>query len=159
MTTGETEEPATEPGEAELYRDPRSFQKPLDEAISICTGVLTESVPKIDGSEAALRDAMDDLEALEAFVTAVEGHLRDASFHQLPSVRHWGRRMTGLHQLHSGPFRGVFLIGRDPRQVVALLFSRKPHDMSKRLDELAAPYRARQAKEPEAAPEEPEATP
>lgn len=132
---------------AVLYRDPYSFQKPFEEAIAACTAVLTEAVQKVAGAEAALRGAMNDFKALEAFGKAIEKHIENASFHELPAVRNWMHRIEGMHQLTCGPFRGVFLIGRDANQVTALLFSRKPHDVSKRMIELAAPYRAKEEEE------------
>jgi hypothetical protein len=105
-------------------------------------------VTKVRGSEAELHAAMSDFRALERFDKMLAAHAAAATFQDLPAVRSWGRRLPGFHQLHVGPFRGVFLIGQDPREVVALLFSRKPHDARARLSELAGPYsRADQTKE------------
>ena len=133
---------------ATLYRDPDSFQKPLDAEMAVCTKVLGTPVRKIAGSEAALHAAMRDFKSLEAFNKSVETHLENATFNDLPVVRNWGRRMAGLHQLHCGPFRGVFLVGEKSKVVAALLFSRKPHDVSKRLHELVADYRAKVDEKP-----------
>lgn len=96
---------------------------------------------KVAGAEAALRAAMNDFKALDTFTKTVETHIEAASFHNLPVLRKWGRRIPGLHQLTCEPFRGVFLIGDDPQDVTALLFSRKPHDVSTRLNELVVSYR------------------
>ncbi len=140
MTTrGKSDAPAA--ARTVLYRDKRSFQGPLDEAIRACTETLTTRTNPVRGSEARLRAALDDNEALRRFADAVKTHLRHSTFHDLPPLRKWGRRLQGLHQLTCGPFRGVFLVSRDGAQVVALVFSREPHDYSERLNELAVPYR------------------
>lgn len=144
MTTKDQSSPSARSTGAVLYRDPNSFQKAFDEAIAACTAILTEAVRKVAGTEAALRGAMNDFKALRTFEKAVEKHIKNASFHELPVVRNGRHRIEGMHQLTCGPFRGVFLIGRDPNQVIALLFSRKPHDVSKRMIELAASYRGKE---------------
>ena len=129
-----------EKSEARLYRDPVSFEAPLNEAIEDCTKVLSREQKKVAGAEARLRQALDDHQALEDFQAAVEDHLRAGTFTDLPPVRTWHRPMKGFHQLNCGPFRGVFLVNREEDQIIALAFSRKPHDLSKRLKELAVPY-------------------
>ena len=133
---------------AQVIRDAVSFQAPLEAARKRCTATLTGIVTKVSGSEAEIHAAMSEFRALERFDQVLRAHAAAATFQDLPAVRSWGRRLPGFHQLHVGPFRGVFLIGQDPRQVVALLFSRKPHDTVARLSELAGPYsHADQAKE------------
>ncbi len=132
----------TDGGDAvELWRDPVSFEAPYVAAVAACTTVLTNSVRKVAGAEAALHQAMDDHTALQAFDKAVDQCVEEGTFHELPAVKNRGRRIPGLHQLTRGRFRGVFLIGKDVTQVVGLVFSREPHDLSARLAELVTEHR------------------
>lgn len=113
---------------AVLRRDRDSFHEPLEAARAACLAILDRPVTRVSGAEAQLRQALDDRDALQAFDRAVADHLRQASFHTLPPVRIRGRRIPGFHHLTCGPFRGIFVVGRDRTDVVALLFSRAPHD-------------------------------
>ncbi len=141
MTAKDRSGPSATSTGAVLYRDTDSFQIPFEKAIAACTAVLTEAVRKVAGAEATLRSAMKEFKALDAFGEAIKQHIENASFHELPAVKNRMRRIELMHQLNCGPFRGIFLISRNSKQVTALLFSRKPHDVSKRLIELAEPYR------------------
>lgn len=132
-----TDQPRPAQAPARLRRDPASFDAPLAEARAACLAVLDRPTTQVAGAEARLRTALDDRNALKALNQAVDRHLGDASFHTLPPVRIHGRRIPGFHHLTCGRFRAIFLVGRDPTDVVALLFSRAPHDhMLDRLGEL-----------------------
>lgn len=140
MTARKTKSEAA-PAAAQLIRDPVSFQGPLQRARARCTSVLTTMATRVRNTEARLHVAMAEYEALETFDELLRAHVENASFRELPGIRSWGRRMAGFYQLRAGPFRGVFLLGKDSKAVVALVFSRQPHDSKKRVRELAAQYR------------------
>ncbi len=52
-----------------------------------------------------------------------------------------GQTLIGFHHLTVGPWRGVFLVAVSADQVIALVFSKAPHHLEERLDEVTARYR------------------
>lgn len=121
--------------------DRTSFKKPLDDAIAAYKRILNTPASSVKDSEKTLNAAMSDKKAIKAFNDDIARHIEDESFPTLPRVRIGIRRMQGLHVLKHEPFRGVFLVAPDNSAVIALVFSRRPHNFSKRLAELASAWR------------------
>ncbi|MEX2481942.1 MAG: hypothetical protein WD928_13885 [Gammaproteobacteria bacterium] len=126
-----------------LYDDEPSFRTPRLQAIEQCRQAFIGASRCVRGAEQRLRAAIDDYAALEALGKEVERRLRESSFHELPGMVDGRERLHGLHYLEQGPWRGVFLVSADGTQVVGLLFSRQPHALDVRLDEIANAYRRR----------------
>lgn len=96
----------------------------------------------VKGSEARVKAALDDWDSLNEFKRAVETCMQTAAFHELPGLRRGKEALGGLRQLNKGPWRGVFLVDQTGLGVIGLVFSKEPHDLRPRLEEIAAPYRA-----------------
>lgn len=135
--------PAEEAVRLLVYEDEESFRKPLEAAIESCTRAFTQASRKVRGAEARTRAAIADLKTLEAFIAAVSERMRSRSFHELPGLKRGGERIPGLHSLTVDPWRGVFLVDADETGVVALVFSRAPHALEERFDEIADRYRSK----------------
>jgi hypothetical protein len=131
--------PPNLPG-AYLYRDKDSFDKPLFEAPESCIAAFYAASSHVKGAEARVRQAIDDLKSLEDFNAALEWRMRTRTFHDLPRLKRGGGKLRGFHQLTVGSWRGVFLVGRDRDNVIALVFSKHPHRLEQRLGEISARY-------------------
>jgi hypothetical protein len=111
-----------------LHRDPVHFTRPLETALATALqDVLTAGFPVIgavDRVEAALARKHD----LDAFIERVGDLLQARAFAALPELRHPTIPLRSLHQLTIGPWRGVFLVEPGGDEVIALLFTREPHE-------------------------------
>jgi hypothetical protein len=123
-----------------LHRDEDSFQGPLDRALAACVAQYKLASATVKGAEARVRAALDDLKYLREFIAEVEHRMNTRSFHELPRFLRGGEGIHGLHKLTAGPWRGVFLVGAQESDVVALVFSKQPHDLGSRLNELVSGY-------------------
>ena len=133
-----------------LYQDEESFKRPIESAIETCKQAFVAASAKVSGAEVRTRAATEDLESLKAFGDAVEARMRAKSFHDLPGLKRGRERLEGFHQLTVGPWRGVFLVNADGTAVIALVFSKFPHSLESRLDEVVEPYRTKDREEDEA---------
>lgn len=124
-----------------LYRDVDSFQTPLDAALPAWVEQYKRASAIVKGAEPRVRAALDDWRHLKEFIAEVDHRMNTRSFHELPRFLDAGASIQGLHKLTTGPWRGVFLIGADESDVVALVFSKQPHDLEGRLNELVSGYR------------------
>ena len=127
--------------QAYLRRVPDSFDRPLDEAIAACNRAFAAAGRTVDGAEERSRIATDDAASLICFIDSVETHVRARTFHSLPVLTWRNDRLDRVHALEVGPWRGIFLVSPDALVVIGLIFSRHPHKMESRLDEIAALYR------------------
>ena len=126
---------------ATLFLDRRSFEEPLDEAFACCRKAFATAVPPVKGAEARTRAILNRLDALKRFIAEVEERTRDASFQALPGFYREGARLRGYHHLTVGPWRGIFLVDDSGLSVLGAVFSKEPHDLGIRLEELAERYR------------------
>jgi len=134
-----------------LVEDPASFTEPRARALADAVAAFGSASRPVKGAEARVHAALSELARLREFSNRVSDLMETGGFAALPELGHDGDRLDGLRHLTVGPWRGVFLVGADPAVVVALLFSRAPHTLADRLDEIARPYRtatAETAKDP-----------
>lgn len=124
-----------------LLRDPVSFQGPLDRAVDDAVDAVVDAGDPVDGASARAQAALNDKRDLETFVERVGDLIDRAGFSDLPRLRRAGRVLPHCHVLTVGPWRGVFLADPAGDFAVALVFSKAPHAMDDRLDELVAHYR------------------
>ena len=129
-------------GVAHLREDEESFTGPRLRAIADCIAAFKAAAKTVRGAEARTRAALADIDRLREFNEEVARHLEDRSFRDLPGVRRDQYTLDALHQLTVGPWRGVFLVRPDGTEVIALVFSKHPHDLEQRLDEIAGRYRS-----------------
>ena len=113
---------------------------PFDAAFNDCVQAAENASLQISGAEARTRAAIDDWKYLKEFERQVELHMRDESFQDLPGLKLGRDRLPDFHRLTVGPWRGIFLIKTDPTQVVGLVFSKLPHHLEQRLNEIADRY-------------------
>lgn len=94
------------------------------------------------GAEDRIRRAIEDRDALRRFTERLTSLIANDSFTDLPRYRlGWRslwRAVPALHRLDEGPWRAVFVIYRAPPRVVALVFSKAPHRLDQRFDEVLA---------------------
>ena len=131
-------EPAS--GHASFREDNESYGKPLRDATAKCKAAFMSAAQKVKGAEAKTQAAIADLRSLREFREQVAAHLDQKSFKNLPGVKRGRERVAALHQLTVGPWRGVFLVRPDGSEVIGLVFSKHPHDLGKRLDEVTRRY-------------------
>lgn len=129
-------------GGALLVEDETSFAEPRRQAIANAIQAFKDASKQVRGSEARVRAALDDLEALDGFVARIGELLEKRGFQDLPGLIQEGKRLRGFHHLTVGPWRGVFLISNDGGKVIALVFSKVPHALEARLDEIAGRHAA-----------------
>ena len=132
-----------------LQEDERSFTKPFDGALTAAVQAFLVAAATVSGAEARTRAATNELNSLHEFDAAVEAHMRAKSFHDLPGYKRGRERLNGIHHMTVGPWRGVFLVSADGTQVIALVFSKFPHSLENRLDEVVEAYRTKDHEEPE----------
>lgn len=122
----------------QLVRDAESFQRPLEAAIAAAVAEVHKAADPVAGAEARVRKALDEKADLEAFCARLTQTMRSGAFVDLPRLRdrRW-RPLPNCHHLTVGPWRGVFLVKRDENVAIAILFSKAPHDLSRRVGELA----------------------
>lgn len=123
-----------------LVRDTHSFQAPLEKALEESVSALIAAGVAVHGSEARTRAALDERKALYDFVARISELLRIEGFVDLPRQRRGTQIVPCCHQLNVGPWRGVFLLDPAGELVVALVFSKAPHRLDDRLDELVQKY-------------------
>jgi hypothetical protein len=119
-----------------LVRDVESFAEPLDRAIDEAVRAVLAAGNPVRGSENRVARALQEKKDLESFVEATGRHLENRSFAGLPRFRRKGQAIAHCHQLTIGVWRGVFLVDPKGAFVVGLLFSKEPHRLDDRLDEL-----------------------
>lgn len=124
-----------------IHEDETSFRQPLDEAIESCVRAFKDASRKVHGAEARTRAALRDLKDLDTFAARVAERARTRTFGDLPGLKRGHERLPGLHSLTVGPWRGIFLVDAEQDNVIALVFSRSPHTLENRLDEIVAGYR------------------
>lgn len=119
-----------------LVRDVQSFAEPLDRAIEEAVHAVIAAGNPVRGSENRVARMLQEKKDLESFIQATGRHLENRSFAGLPRLRRKGRMITHCHQLIVGVWRGIFLVDPKGEFVVGLLFSKEPHRLDDRLDEL-----------------------
>jgi hypothetical protein len=124
----------------ELQEDLDSFRAPLDAAVADRHAAVTRAALPVRGSDERVRRAQEAKAAIERFGPALATRLEEQSFAQLPRLRRWGLPIPHLHRLDQGPWRGVFLLDPKGERVVALVFSKAPHDYGDKLAELVVLY-------------------
>ncbi len=122
-----------------LVRDRTSYEEPLDRArLEAERAVLVSGRPVRGATERAER-AIAERDALTAYEDAVAERLETASFAALPRLRTRGwRPYPFLHVLEVAPWRGIFHVDPHARFAIALLFSKAPHRLAGRIDEIVA---------------------
>jgi hypothetical protein len=128
-------------GTSHFSEEKSSFKEPLEAASAACVAGLRAAAKTVKGAEARTRAALDDLESLEQFQIALQTRMRERSFHILPGLRRGRDVIHGAHVLTTGPWRAIFLVDDRETMVVGLIFSKYPHDLERRFDEIAANYR------------------
>lgn len=123
-----------------FVRDARSFQAPLDRAVGESVAAIIAAGVTVQGAETRIRAALDEKNALELFIERVTELLKTRSFVDLPRQRRGTRIVPHCHHLTVGPWRGVFLVDPAGELAVGLLFSKAPHRVEERLDELVRTY-------------------
>ncbi len=119
-----------------LVRDEDSFARPLDFAVNeVVEAVLSASNP-IRGAESRVRIALGEKNVLESFISQITKLLEGHGFRDLPKLFQESRAVPNCHHLTVGPWRGIFLVDPSSEFVVALVFSKEPHQLEQRLDEL-----------------------
>lgn len=119
-----------------LVRDEDSFARPLDFAVNeVVEAVLSAGNP-IRGAEPRVRIALDEKIDLDSFISQITELLEGHGFRDLPQVFQKSRAVPNCHHLTVGPWRGIFLVDPSNEFVVALVFSKEPHQLEQRLDEL-----------------------
>ena len=131
---------AGNPRQAVIWEDPTSFTEPYDRALAEIKSAWREASATVNGAEARTNAALRDLKDLKAFVDEVANRLEAASFQELPRVTDRNEPIDGSYALTVGPWRGVFLVSQDGTKVVALAFSKEPHEFEPRLGEIVANY-------------------
>ena len=124
----------------ELVRDAESFAAPIDRAIKEAVGAVIAAGKPVRGSEKRVRVALDQKRDLETFVAKTKELLESRGFGDLPRLRRGAQIVSNCHQLTVGPWRGIFLVDPAGDFVVGLLFSKAPHRLDERLDELVLRY-------------------
>jgi len=119
-----------------LVRDAESFGEPLDRAIDAAVDTVIAAGLLVRGSAARVCAALQEKQDLETFVARVGDLLAARGFADLPRLRRAGRVVPHCHALRVGPWRGVFLVDPAGEFAVGLLFSKAPHLLDDRLDEL-----------------------
>lgn len=120
----------------ELLQDEKSFAEPLRNAIDEAFEAVLNAGYPVVGSEERVRIALDEKRDLEKFSSSITKLLKRRGFVNLPKVRHGSETLSKCHQSDVGPWRGIFLVDSPSELVVALLFSKAPHRLDSRLDEL-----------------------
>lgn len=123
-----------------LVKDPASFAEPLDRAIEEAVGAVTAAGSPVRGAENRVALALRQLRDLQAFDRRVQALLAQGDFASLPRFLLRGQVMPHCHKLAVGVWRGVFLVDPEGELVVGLLFSKEPHALDDRLDELVRKY-------------------
>ncbi len=119
-----------------LIRDEDSFARPLGIAIDeVVEAVLAAGIP-IRGAESRVRIALGEKNVLESFISQITKLLEGHGFRDLPKLFQESRAVPNCHHLTVGPWRGIFLVDPSSEFVVALVFSKEPHQLEQRLDEL-----------------------
>lgn len=134
----ERENPA---GELVSYReDTDSFTLMFDAAVADAFDAFNAAPEPVLGAEARTRAATTDLVSLRAFEKALQVHVRNRSFRELPGMMRGRERLEAYHKLTIGPWRGVFLVRPDGSEAIGVLFSRHPHNVESRLEEIIRRY-------------------
>jgi hypothetical protein len=123
-----------------LVRDLESFAEPIDQAIRDAVRAVIAAGKPVRGSEKRVRVALDEKNDLARFVTRTGELLESRGFANLPRLRRGSQVVPSCHQLTVGPWRGVFLVDPAGELVVGLLFSKQPHQLDDRLEELVLKY-------------------
>ena len=123
-----------------LTEDPLSFAEPRRRAWERCIEAYINAGSPVAGANARVAQAADDLRTLDAFGRELARLTEARAFHDLPQVRNGRERVEGFHSLTIGPWRGIFLVDRGGTGVIAVLFSRHPHDVGARLMEVVSRY-------------------
>lgn len=111
-----------------FYRDRTSFQDPLDAAIQETEDALVHAGREVEGALERARRAQLDIDSLDAFINAVGDHIDHSSFAALPPLVGKLLSRYDMRHLTRGPWRGIFLLDASGTAVVALSFSKDPHD-------------------------------
>lgn len=127
----------------EFVADRLSYEQPLDRArVAVRHAVLTCGRP-VRGATERCAAALAERDALDAYEDAVAGHLETASLAALPRLRPRGwRPYPYVHVLEVAPWRGLFHVDPAGRFAIGLVFSKAPHRLDGRLDEILARARA-----------------
>jgi len=121
-----------------LALDPASFTAPLDAATHEAYRDYIGSGAVVGGAQERSRVAARAYDNIRAFDARLEGILRDGGFDALPRLVGASIDFHYFRHLTIGPWRGVFIVHPDMDTAIGVIFSKEPHDMSQRLDELAA---------------------
>lgn len=125
-----------------FIEDETSFTTPRQQALVDCVAAFKAAAKPVRGAEARVAAALADLKAIEAFMIEVGRLIEADAFRSLPEFKRGRERFDGYHQLTVAPWRGVFLVSRDGVGIVAMIFSRHPHALERRFEEITAPYAA-----------------
>ena len=119
-----------------LVRDTVSYAEPLDLAIKeVMEAVLAAGRP-IRGAESRVRAALDEKSGLEGFISRTTDLLKSYGFRDLPQLFQGSDAVPNCHHLTVGPWRGIFLVDPSNECVIGLVFSKEPHELMQRLDEI-----------------------
>lgn len=93
-----------------------------------------QTVAGANARAAAAQAALRDIRRFRAEITTL---MNAKGFARLPRLRNWWFRPIGhCRHLTIGVWRGIFLVAPDESVVVALIFSRAPHNYMRRLRDL-----------------------
>lgn len=127
---------------ATFERDAESFQRPLDDAITKAERAVVLAAYPTLGAEDRIRRVVEEQAALLRFMSRLTELIRSNGFGRLPPYRLGWRRLwhavPACHRLDEWPWRGIFVVYQDPPRVVALVFSKAPHRLGERFDEVLA---------------------
>lgn len=119
-----------------LVQDKDSFAEPLERAIEESVAAVIDASTPVRGAENRVAIALEQKKDLQEFDRRIQELLEHRAFVGLPRFHRRGRVVPNLHQLTVGVWRGVFLVDPKGEFAVALLFSKAPHRLDDRLDEL-----------------------
>lgn len=119
----------------DFYQDEISFTAPMKAAFGQVEAELQAAGLQVAGAFGRADAADRAKRTLHEFKNRLAGHIRAGNFASLPRLRSWLMPIPDCHHLTVGEWRGVFLVSREADAAVAILFSRRPHDLSGRLQE------------------------
>lgn len=123
-----------------LVRDKDSFQGPLDIAINEITKAVFSAGYPVHDSAQRVGVALDEEKVLKSFVSQIAELLKTNGFRDLPQLFQGSQPVPKCHHLTVGPWRGIFLVEPSVEYVVALVFSKEPHHLEGRLNEIVNKY-------------------
>lgn len=127
-----------------FHADHPSFLAPYLRAPNEAEEAFLAAGREVEGANARAEEARKALEDLTIFRQAIARLIEQEGFAQLPRLRNrWLRPIGHYRYLDQGVWRGLFLVAADGSVVVAVIFSRAPHDYLGRLEELTRRHSAK----------------